>query len=71
MCLLFGKNLISGFKNLFNVTIATIINSLKVSMTASHTIGRGFTSQWGHTKDHHENGTNFLPVLHACIRVRV
>ena len=41
------------------------------SMSASHTGGRGFTSLPGHTKDHHKNGTNCLPALHVCVRVRV
>ena len=31
------------------------------SVSASHTVGREFTSQLGHTKDHHKNGTNCLP----------
>ena len=33
---------------------------LVVSMSASHTVGREFASQPGHTKDHHKNGTNLL-----------
>ena len=44
---------------------------LVVSMSASHTVGCGFTSRPGHTKDHHKNGTNCLPALHACVRVGV
>ena len=32
-----------------------------VSVTASDTEGRWFTSRPGHTKDHHEIGTNCLP----------
>ena len=31
------------------------------SVSASHTVGREFASRPGHTKDHHENGTNCLP----------
>ena len=31
------------------------------SVSASHTVGREFTSRPGHTKDHHKNGTNCLP----------
>ena len=31
------------------------------SVSASRTVGREFTSRPGHTKDHHENGTNCLP----------
>ena len=38
---------------------------LMVSVSASHTIGRGFASRPGHTKDHHKNGTNCLPARHA------
>ena len=32
-----------------------------VRVSASHTVGRGFASRPGHTKDHHKNGTNCLP----------
>ena len=38
---------------------------------ASHAVGRGFTSQPDHTKDHHRNGTNSLPGRHACVRAYV
>ena len=34
-------------------------------MSASHTVGREFASRPGHTKDHHKNGTDCLPVWHA------
>ena len=36
---------------------------LVVSVSASHTVDRGFASWPGHTKDHHKNGTctNCLP----------
>ena len=34
---------------------------LVVSVSASHTVGREFASQPGHTKDHHKSGTNCLP----------
>ena len=34
---------------------------LVVRVSASHTIGHGFASRPGHTKDHHKNGTNCLP----------
>ena len=30
-----------------------------------HVVGRGFTSRLGHIKDHHKNGTNYLPAWHA------
>ena len=30
------------------------------SVSASHTVGRGFTSRAGHTKDHHKKGTDCL-----------
>ena len=36
-----------------------------VSVSASHTIGREIASRLGHTKDHHKNDTNCLPVWHA------
>ena len=38
------------------------------SESASRTVGREFASRPGHTKDHHNNGTNCLP---ACVRVGV
>ena len=44
---------------------------LMASMSASHTVCRGFASQPGRTKDHHKNGTNCFPALHACIKVGV
>ena len=42
-----------------------------VSVSASHTVGRGFTSRPDHTKDRHKNGKT-VP-LHGtqCIRVGV
>ena len=41
---------------------------LVVSMSASLTVGRGFASRPGHTKDHHKNGTNCLPALHTLLK---
>ena len=38
---------------------------LVVSVSASHSLGREFASRPGHTKDHHKNGTDCLPVWHA------
>ena len=38
---------------------------LVVSVSASHTVGLGFASRLGHTKDHHINGTKCLPAWHA------
>ena len=38
---------------------------LVVSVSDSHTVGRGFASRPGHTEDHHKNGTNCLPAWHA------
>ena len=38
---------------------------LVVSVSAFHTLSRGFKSRPGHTKDHHKNGTNCLPAWHA------
>ena len=43
---------------------------LVVSVSVSHTVGREFASRPGHTKDHHKNDTNCLP-LQACVRVGV
>ena len=31
------------------------------SVSAPRTVGHGFASRPGHTKDHHKNGTNCLP----------
>ena len=42
-----------------------------VSVSATHTVGRGFASQPGLTKDHDKNGKNCLSVLHPCVRVGV
>ena len=36
----------------------TMSGWLVVSMSPSHTAGRGFMFRSGHTKDHHKNGTN-------------
>ena len=47
------------------------LGGLVVSMSTSHAVGHGFASRPGHTKDHHQNGTNCLPALQACIRVRM
>ena len=38
---------------------------LLVSVSASHTVGREFASKLGHTKDHHKNGADRLPVSHV------
>ena len=37
------------------------LKKTKIPVSASHTVGRGFASRWGHTKDHHKIGTNCLP----------
>ena len=42
-----------------------------VSMSASHTTGRGFAPRPGHTKDYNKSGTNCIPPLHTCVRVGV
>ena len=36
-----------------------------ISVSASQTVGRGFVSRPGHTKDHHKNGTNCLMARNA------
>ena len=46
-------------------------DGLLVSVSASHSVGRGFAPRPGHVKDHHKNGTNCLPVWHASDRVGV
>ena len=40
-------------------------DSSVVSISASHTVGRGFAPRPDHTKDHHKNCTNCLPAWHA------
>ena len=42
---------------------------LVVIVSASRTVGRGFTSRPGHTKDHKK--WYRLPLLNACVRLRV
>ena len=44
---------------------------LVVIVSASHKVGRWFLSRSCHTKDHHKNGTNCHPALHACVRVGI
>ena len=44
-------------------------DGLVVSVSDSQAAGSGFASRPGHTKDHHKNATNCLPVWHACVRV--
>ena len=41
---------------------------LVVSVSASHTVGRGFADWSGHTKDHHKNGTNCLLAWHTMCK---
>ena len=50
--------------NLWTIFVHTVFVFV-VSVSASHTLGRGFASRQGHTKDHHKNGTNCLPAWHA------
>ena len=48
----------------YNLTISKVKPcrvGLVVSVSASHTVGRGFAPMSGHTKDHHKNGTDCLP----------
>ena len=40
---------------------------LVVSMSTSQAVSCGFTPLTGHTKDHHKNGTNFLPAWHTLL----
>ena len=41
-------------------------DDLVVSVSVSHAVGRGFTFQPGHTKDHHENGTDIKVGIWQC-----
>ena len=45
--------------------LSTVSGCLVVSLSASYTVGRGFASRPGHTKDHHKNGTNCFPAWHG------
>ena len=40
-------------------------DGLAVSVSASHTVGRGFASRLNHTKEQNKNGTNCLPAWNA------
>ena len=40
-------------------------------LSASHTVGREFASQSGHTKDHHKMVQTASLHRHACVRVGV
>ena len=53
------------------ITSINTISGWFSSKCVSQMVGRGFTSPPGHTKDHHKNGTNCLPALHAWVRVGV
>ena len=44
---------------------------LMVSESASYVVGRRFAHRPVHTKDHHKNGTNFIPAWNVCIRLGV
>ena len=45
--------------------------ALWLACPSLNVVGCEFASRLGHTKDHHKNGTNCLPALHACVRVGV
>ena len=47
------------------------VGFIVVSVSTSHALGRGFTPQLSHTKDHNKNDTNCLPAWHACVRVGI
>ena len=51
--------------------LSTNVRFDEKSYSASHAVGRGFAPQPGHTKDHHKNGTNYLPAWHTGVRVGV
>ena len=49
-------------------------DGLVVSVSPSHAVGRVFSSQTGHAKDHHKNDTNIrvdLKVQHDSLKDRV
>ena len=43
-------------------------DGLAVSVSASHTVGRGFASRLSHTEKQNKNGTNCLPAWNAFAR---
>ena len=51
--------------------LLTKILKIKVSVSAYHAVGHGLVPRLGHTKNHHKNCTNCLPVWHACVSVGV
>ena len=55
----------------FNISMKLLTMSrwltVVVNTSSSHEVGHGFVSPWVHSKDHHKNCTNCLPVWHADI----
>ena len=41
-------------------------DGLMVTVSTSYVVGCGFMSRPGHTKDHHQNGTNYPPLGTQC-----
>ena len=70
--LIFGRLRIYRLNGLYNIVSPRRVG-LVVSVSASHTVGRGFASRPGHTKGHHKNVTNLhcLTALHACVKVEI
>ena len=60
-----------------NESCNTLCNDLNcnapewLSACPPHAVGHGFAPQQGHTKEHHKNGTTYLPAWHAGIRVGI
>ena len=50
------------FKNKLGLNLVPCWVSLAVSVSASHTVGRGLASRPGHTEDHYENGTKSMGI---------
>ena len=61
---------LTEFEVMTSVRDMTASGWLSVSMSTSYAVGRRFAPNQGPTKDHHKNGTNCLPALHACVRGR-
>ena len=53
---------LNGYIRLVHIPFSTHhMIELVVNLSASHMVGRGFAFRPGHTKDHHEYGTNCFP----------
>ena len=57
------------FIGIFRLRLSLSRVGVVVSVSAPHTLGRGFASRLGKTEDQYQNGTHYLPALLACGRI--